>query len=74
MWDFTKACSRHAAHDEMHALWSWALALEVCLDSLLWKADGGVSHPADRLRDTPLGDAVQLTGRVRTLDPIVALF
>ena len=37
-------------------------------------ADGGVSHPADHLRDTPLGDAVQLTGRVRTLDPIVALF
>ena len=37
-------------------------------------ADGGVSHPADHLRDTPLGDVVQLTGRVHTLDPIVALF
>ena len=36
-------------------------------------ADGGVSHPADHLRDTPLGDAVQLTGRVRSLDPIVEL-
>ena len=36
-------------------------------------ADGSVSHPADHLRDTPLGDAVQLTGRVRSLDPIVAL-
>ena len=36
-------------------------------------ADGGVSHPADHLRDTPLGDAVQLTGRVRSLDPIVAM-
>ena len=36
-------------------------------------ADGGVSHPADHLRDTPLGDAVQLTGSVRSLDPIVTL-
>ena len=36
-------------------------------------ADGGVSHPANHLLDTPLGDAVQLTGKVRSLDPIVAL-
>ena len=36
-------------------------------------ADGGVSHLADHLLDTPLGDAVQLTGSVRSLDPAVTL-